>query len=451
MKSSHWKYIFGAVLALLAISAFAGHPILSPDGAMALTAIPFMIGDTKSIGELTDLIVRQGQAWEAFKEANDARITAIERKGYAPADLTEKVERINADLAAIGKSMTELEKKVGRPQPGGDGDQKTRWAELNAALREFGQTGNNTKLIELSRKAMNTQHDDEGGYLVLPELEAAIDRVAMTMGAFGSLARTVTINTAEWVKDVKKTGMSMTRVGEGATGGETTEPTFAEVRIRVFPAEVEPWINNETLEDARIDLAADLTDEAAIGFAEGANAEYITGTGVGQCRGIASYTMIANASYAWGSVGYVVTGKSSAFASSAPADDIIDLQHSLKAQYRAGAGFLCNDATLGQIRQIKDGSGNYYLWQPDPAGGFGGRLLGSPVWVDDNVASIGAASLSLCYINPQRAYTIVNRSGTTLIRDNITAKGKTKFNFRRRFGGGINNFEALKWLKFGTS
>ena len=50
-------------------------------------------------------------------------------------------------------------------------------------------------------------------------------------------------------------------------------------------AEVEPWVFNETLEDARIDLAADLADETGIAFAEGANSEFITGNGVGRrCR-----------------------------------------------------------------------------------------------------------------------------------------------------------------------
>ena len=34
---------------------------------------------------------------------------------------------------------------------------------------------------------------------------------------------------------------------------------------------------------------------------------------------------------------------------------------------------------------------------------------------------------------------------------NVTAKGKTKFNFRRRFGGGVQNFEAIKLLKIATS
>ena len=69
---------------------------------------------------------------------------------------------------------------------------------------------------------------------------------------------------------------------------------------------------------------------------------------------------------------------------------MISLQHALKAQYRPGAVWLTNDTTLGVMRQMKDGSGNYYLWQPDPAGAFGGKFLGHTVEVDDNLADLGA-------------------------------------------------------------
>ena len=86
-----------------------------------------------------------------------------------------------------------------------------------------------------------------------------------------------------------------------------------------------------------------------------------------------------------------------------------------------------------------------------PLAGFGGRLLGSPVEVDDNMPVAAANSLSVAYGNFRQGYVVVNRSGTVLIRDNITAKGKTKFNFRRRFGGGVQNFEAIKLLKMAAS
>jgi HK97 family phage major capsid protein len=43
--------------------------------------------------------------------------------------------------------------------------------------------------------------------------------------------------------------------------------------------------------------------------------------------------------------------------------------------------------------------------------------------VDDNMPALAAASYSLAYGNFKRAYTIVNRAGTTLIRDNLTDEG----------------------------
>ena len=403
------------------------------------------------IKDLATLIEDQGKAWAAFQKANDERLKAIESKGYAPADLTEKVEKINADLTAIGKQMTDIEKKAGRPQPGKD-DVTQEQAEYRKAFGRFLRTGEGdpAALKALGAKAMNSQTDTAGGYLILPEMDAVIDRIAPTISAMYRLANTVTIGTAKYEKMVKTAGMTMRRIADGSAGGETTEPTFAKVAIEAFTAEVEPWVNQETLDDAIVNLESDLAEEAAIGFAEGAGSEFITGNGVAKARGIAAYTNVANASYVWGSVGYITTGKSAAFASVAPADKVVDLQHALKAQYRPGAVWMCNDATLGVMRQFKDASGSYYLWNPDPAAGFGGRFLGSPVEVDDNFAAIGAGSYSLAYLNPKRAYTIVNRQGTTLLRDPYTGKGVVKFNFRRRFGGGITHFEAVKLMKFAT-
>jgi HK97 family phage major capsid protein len=306
-------------------------------------------------------------------------------------------------------------------------------------------------LEELQRKAMSSQSDPDGGYLIEETMDAIIDRVVPTISAMYRMANVVTIGTPRYEKLVKTSGMAMRRIAEGGAGGESTAPKYAKVTIDVATAEVEPWVYNETLDDAFIDLESDLANEAAIGFAAGAGSEFITGNGVGCARGITAHTNIANASYAWGSVGYILSKKSAAFASVSPSDQIIALQHALKAQYRPGAAWMMNDTTLGVLRQMKDSSGNFYLWQPDPLGSFGGRLLGNPVEVDDNFADLGANSFSLAFGNYRQAYTIVNRAGTTLIRDNITAKGTTKFNFRRRFGGGITNFEAVKLMKFAST
>jgi HK97 family phage major capsid protein len=444
------RFMIVAALCVVVASMLIGHPIVSPEVMAGLGVLA--IGDT-DFGDISKLLQKQGEAFEEFKRVNDERLASIERKGYAPEDTVEKVAKINADLTALGKQIDEVAKKANRPgMDAQEGKGLTpEQAEHKQAFGRFLTKGDASNLDELQRKAMNMGSDVDGGYLVPVEIDREIDRIAQTMGGMARLARTVTIGTAKWEKLVKTSGLAMRRVAEGGAGGESTNPKYAKIAIEVFEAEVEPWVYNATLDDSMIDLSTDLANEAAIGFAEGSGAEFITGDGVGKARGITAYDIVANASFAWGSIGYIASGKAGAFASVAPADKLVSLQHSLKAQYRPGAVWLMNDATLGTARQMKDGSGSYYLWQPDPAGSFGGRFLGSPVEIDDNMPAVAANALSIAYGNFQRGYTIVNRSGTVLIRDNITAKGTTKFNFRRRFGGGVNNYEAIKLMRFATS
>jgi HK97 family phage major capsid protein len=404
-----------------------------------------------------DLLEKQGEAWEEFKRKNDERLNAIEKKGYAPADLTETVEKLNAELNKIGAELKaeqsrldEFEKLANRPGVGAD-DLSPDQREHAKAFKTFLRQGKDSGLGDIERKAMGRGSDPDGGYLVPVELDAMIDRVAATIGSLRRLATVRTSGVAGYKKRVKTSGMSARWVGESEAGGETTEPKYAMIEILPEKMEVEPWVYNDTLEDVESDLEADLTEEAGIGFAEGEAAAFISGTGVKQPRGILSYTIVANASYAWGKVGYIASGGAGAWAASNPADKIIDLQHALKQQYRNGAVFLMADSTLASVRQLKDGSGNYYLWQPDPSANFSGRILGSPVEIDDNMPAIAANSYSIAFANFRRAYTVVDRRGTSLIRDNITTKGTTKFNFTRRVGGGISHFEAIKLMKFATS
>ena len=377
-------------------------------------------------------------ALSGLKESVLAKVGGIETK-------------IDERLTTVERGLLEVARKAGRPPAGADHSGEPADSEHRKAFDSWIRRGDDADLAGLQRKAMQTGSDPDGGYLVPVDLDTAIDRVAPTMSAMHRLANVVTTGTAKYEKLVKTSGTAMRRVADGQTGGETTPPRYEKVSIEIHTGEVEPWVYNETLEDAFVDLAADLAEEAATGFAEGAGAEFISGNGVGKARGFLEYDKVANAAYAWGKVGYIVSGKSAAFASAAPADKIVDLVGALPSKYRQGASFLMNDTTLNVVRQMKDGTGAYYLWQSDPAAPFGGKLLGYPVEVDDNMPDIAAGSYSIAFGDWKRGYTIANRSGVSVIRDNITAKGTTKFNFRKRFGGGITHFEAIKLMKFATS
>lgn len=451
ITSRFWTFIFVAAVMLFA-SAVTGAPFISPEVLAPAAALPFLIGDTAGNKELMELLQKQGEAFEELKKSNDARIEAIEKKGFAPADVVEKIDKINADMNQLGKDIAEVARKSGRPSAPGAGILTPEQEEYKSAMRQFMRKGGDpSALSALERKALGRGSDVTGGVLVHAEMEQEIDRVASTISAMRMVADVRVIGSASHKKRVKTRGTAARWVGEGEAGGESQEVNYAMIEINAEEMEAEPWVYNDTLEDADYNLESDVSDEAGVAFAEAEGDAFVNGDGVKKPRGITKYTVVANASYAWGKVGYIASGASGDFAASNPSDKIVDLIHSLKQTYRMGANMLTADTTLAKLRQIKDGSGQFYLFQLDPTGQSAGLILGVPVIIDDNMPSMAANSYSIAYGNFKRGYRIVDRRGITLIRDNLTAKGTTKFNFRKRVGGGIINFEAIKLMKFASS
>lgn len=64
---------------------------------------------------------------------------------------------------------------------------------------------------------------------------------------------------------------------------------------------------------------------------------------------------------------------------------------------------------------------------------------------------IAADSHSIAFGNFREGYTIVDRAGISMLRDPFSAKPHVLFYTRKRVGGGVTNFEAIKTLKFGTA
>jgi HK97 family phage major capsid protein len=64
---------------------------------------------------------------------------------------------------------------------------------------------------------------------------------------------------------------------------------------------------------------------------------------------------------------------------------------------------------------------------------------------------IGADSFSIAYGDFRQGYLIVDRRGVRVLRDPYTSKPYVLFYTTKRVGGGVQNFEAIKLLKFGLS
>lgn len=109
-----------------------------------------------------------------------------------------------------------------------------------------------------------------------------------------------------------------------------------------------------------------------------------------------------------------------------------------------------NRSTQSAIRKMKDGQGNY-LWQPSTTPGTAPSLMGYAVAESEDMPDIAANSLSLAFGDFQRGYLIVDRAGIRVLRDPYSAKPYVLFYTTKRVGGGVQDFDAIKLLKFSVS
>jgi HK97 family phage major capsid protein len=117
------------------------------------------------------------RAFEAFKETNDERLGALERRS-ADVLIDEKVERINAALDRQAQRLDEITLKAARPLLSGTsaGVQTQNAREHKAAFDAYVRTGESAGLRALETKAMSVGSNPDGGYVAPPEIEHEIGR-----------------------------------------------------------------------------------------------------------------------------------------------------------------------------------------------------------------------------------------------------------------------------------
>ena len=64
---------------------------------------------------------------------------------------------------------------------------------------------------------------------------------------------------------------------------------------------------------------------------------------------------------------------------------------------------------------------------------------------------VATGSLSIAFGDFRRGYLIVDRQGVRVLRDPYSAKPYVLFYTTKRVGGGVQDFDAIKLLKFSVS
>jgi HK97 family phage major capsid protein len=387
------------------------------------------------------------EAFEAFKDTNDRRLGEIEQKLTADVVTRDKVDRINRAMDEQKRVLDHLALKRARPVLGGSGADTLEAAEHKAAFSAYMRRGDESALRALEEKAMSIGSAADGGYLVPPETDTEIGRKLSAVSPIRALATVRQVSGAVLKKPFATTGMAAGWVSETAArpqtaGAQLTELSFPTMELYAMPA-----ATAALLDDAAVDVESWIASEVDLVFGQQEGTAFISGDGINKPKGFLSYANVADASWAWGSLGYIATGAAGAFKASGPSDTLIDTIYSVKAGYRQNASFVMNRKTQGTIRKFKDADGNY-LWRPPASPGQPASLMGFAIAEAEDMPDVAADSLSIAFGDFRAGYLVVDRTGVRVLRDPYSAKPYVLFYTTKRVGGGVQNFEAIKLVKF---
>lgn len=395
-----------------------------------------MAVEIKDVQEVAEAL---GKKFDEFKSTNDKRVEALEaEKGK----LAGQVETLNGKLSELDELKSALEKELAdAKRPGASGSKSV--SEHKNAFMQFVRKGKDDGLAELQQKALQTTVEADGGYAVPEELDRSIIELLRDESPMRSVCNQITVSTPDYKRLVNLGGAGSGWVGETAARPATGTPTLAQISAFMGEIYANPQATQTSLDDMFFDAEGWLSAEVAREFAEQEGLAFLTGDGVNKPKGLLAYTMSTDgdATRAFGTLQKVHSGTAGDF----DADDLIKLVYTLRKGFRAGASWMMPNTTVFKIRTMKDSEGNY-LWRPGLEAGQPSLILGYSITENEDMPEVAADANAIAFGDFRRAYTIVDRIGTRVLRDPYTNKPNVGFYTTKRVGGMLVDSQAVKVL-----
>ena len=403
--------------------------------------------------DIKSQIEKIGQSWEASKKAQDELDAKVEKGLGGVAEIKAKQEKIDRDLDTAlesKKSIEALEAAVARMAASVEekaGDKKVDNSAYNAAIKKWlsAKSPENLRLDEAEAKALQSNIDPQGGYSVMPFI-GGVEKISFESSPVRALATVQTIGTDEYKGFYDDDEFDAGWVGQVSTRAETDAADLGMFSVAVREVYARFKISDRLLDDSMFNMESWSQQHVADKIARTEATGFVVGSGSLQPQGLATAT--ANTSTPAGYVRGEIGTKTTAGAAAITTDELVDLRTNLKAIYRPNAYFAFTRATEGYIRKLKDGQGNY-IWQPSYQMGVADSLLGQRVVIMEDMADIATGAISVVLADFRSTYLIVDRVGLSVLKDPYSAAstGQCLFHIRKRVGGGIKNWDSMKYLK----
>ena len=260
------------------------------------------------------------------------------------------------------------------------------------------------------------------------------------------------ISTGTYKKAFSTTGAAGGWVGETAARPQTDSPTLAELSFPAMELYAMPAATQTLLDDAIVNIDQWIAEEVESAFAEQESAAFVNGDGVNKPKGFLAYPTVAEASWSWGNIGYLATGRRRRLrrAPTRPTSWSISI-YALKARLspervlrdepqdagRRAQVQGARPATISGSRRRRSGAGDA-AWASRSSRRRTCRT--SPRTRSRSRSAISAAAISSSI-----------GAGVRVLRDPYSAKPYVLFYTTKRVGGGVQDFDAIKLLKFDVS
>lgn len=288
------------------------------------------------------------------------------------------------------------------------------------------------------RDALQVGTLSEGGYTVPDEFEHQLIQGLEEENIMRGLVHKITTSSGDRKIPLVTSKGAASWIEEEAAIPESDD-AFCQITLGAHKVASMIRISEELLHDSAFDLAGYITNEFArrVGAAE--EEAILTGNGTHKPTGLLHDSLGAE------------LGVTAASATVLTADDLIDLQHSVKSGYRRKARWVMNDAIVKLLRKLKDANGQY-LWSPGLLAGQPDTLLNQQVLVS-NYMPLPAAGKKVILYGDFSYYWLADREGRSIQRLNelFAQKDQVGFKVTQRVDGRLILREAVKCLQMKTA
>lgn len=326
-------------------------------------------------------------------------------------------------------------------------------SELDKAFENYLRTGQPNADISHLRVA-NAQGEGgsaAGGYLVPTEYRQKLIEIRKAFGGFAENVETISTSTGAPIEYPTNddTGNVGDITAESAVVASGADLVFGTVTLGAYKytssgagSNLPLRVSTELLQDAAFDVQSMVARKLAQRIARAQAPHWVTGTGVGQPKGIVAASLTSDRD--------LDTPDTPDY------EDLVEFQDLLDEEYDGNAKWLMKKSTWTLLRLIVDLNGRPIIQSSTE--GISGRpermLLGKPVIFDEAMPTLSSAgdTFAIAYGDFREAYILRRVSGMVVVVNPYSRAtyGEVEFHAYERADGNVQNRSAYKIMQNNT-